>query len=394
MHYGITHRFAAVRVVVLALLCLCGSVSLLAQTFTTLFLFGGGGSPRGTLVEGRDRNLYGTTYGYGGRLNGMIFKITPGGTFTTLHSGGGTFQAGLTLGTDGNFYGTSVAGGPSAHGYVFKITPSGTLTTLYDFDSLADYLPGGLVQASDGNFYGTTLEGGTNGHGMVFRITPSGTLTTIYNFCAHSNCTDGSAALRLIQGTDGNLYGATGAGGTGGYGTIFKMTTTGTLTTLHSFDLTDGASPVGMVQASDGNFYGTTNAGGFSNSNCSGGNVPGTCGTVFKMTPTGALTTLHLFNYSDGANPGAAPIQGSDGNFYGTTSAGGNPGSGTIFKITSTGTLTTLHNLNPNNGDGAYPAGLVQHTNGIFYGPTIRGGKIVYHFCPAWCGTLFSLSVP
>jgi uncharacterized repeat protein (TIGR03803 family) len=391
---GITHRFAAFRLLVLAALFLCGSGSLLAQTFNTIYLFGGGGSPRGTLVEGTDLNLYGTTYGYGGRNNGMIFKITPGGTFTTLHSGG-TFQAGLTLGTDGNFYGTSVAGGTNAHGYVFKITPSGTLTVLYTFGAATDYLPGGLVQASDGNFYGTTLEGGTNGHGMVFRITPSGTLTTIYNFCAQSNCADGSAALGLIQGTDGNLYGATGAGGTaGGYGTIFKMTTTGTLTTLHSFDSTDGAGPEGLVQARDGNFYGTTNSGGFSNSNCGGGNVQGTCGTVFKMTPTGAFTTLHLFNSTDGSGPGAAPIQASDGDFYGTTSGGGTTGSGTIFKITSTGTLTTLHNLDTKNGDGAYPAGLVQHTNGTFYGPTVRGGKIVYHFCPAWCGTLFSLSVP
>jgi uncharacterized repeat protein (TIGR03803 family) len=172
------------------------------------------------------------------------------------------------------------------------------------------------------------------------------------------------------------------------------MTTTGTLTTLHSFDSTDGAGPEGLVQASDGNFYGTTNGGGFSNSNCGSGNVPGTCGTVFKMTPTGAFITLHIFNYPDGGNPGVPPIQASDGDLYGTTSDGGTTGSGTVFKITSPGTLTTVHNLDPKNGDGAFPMGLVQHTNGIFYGPTVRGGKIVYHFCPAWCGTLFSLSVP
>lgn len=140
----------------------------------------------------------------------MIFKITPSGAFTTLHSGGGTFQAGLTLGTGRNFYGTSIAGGTSAHGFVFKITPSGALTVLYTFGPLADYLPGRLVQASDGNFYGTTLQGGKNGGGMLFRITPSGTLTTIYNFCAQRRCTDGTAPLGLIQGTDGNLYGATG----------------------------------------------------------------------------------------------------------------------------------------------------------------------------------------
>ena len=135
---GITHRFAAFRLLVLSALFLCGSGSLLAQTYNTIYIFGGGGSPRGTLIEGRDGNLYGTTYGYGGRINGMIFKITPSGAFTTLHSGGGTFQAGLTLGTDGNFYGTSVAGGTYAHGYVFKITPSGTVTVLYMFDAVAE----------------------------------------------------------------------------------------------------------------------------------------------------------------------------------------------------------------------------------------------------------------
>ena len=396
MHCGVT-RFAMVRPLVLAAIWLCGSSgTLLAQTFTTLFLFGGGGSPRGTLVEGRDGNLYGTTFGYGAsRNNGMIFKITPSGTFTLLHAGGGTFEAGLTLGTDGNFYGTSEAGGTNAHGYVFKITPSGTLTVLYTFGPLTDYLPGRLVQASNGNFYGTTLEGGTNGHGILFKITPSGTLTTIYNFCAQSDCADGSAPLGLIQGTDGNLYGVTGGGGTaGGYGTIFKMTTTGTLTMLHSFDSTDGAGPEGLIQAADGNFYGTTNSGGLSNGNCAYGNIPGTCGTVFKMTPTGSFTTLHKFSYTDGGNPGVPPIQASDGNLYGTTSDGGTTGAGSVFQITPTGTLTTVHNLDTRNGDGAFPAGLVQHTNGTFYGPTIRGGKISYHFCPAWCGTLFSLSVP
>ena len=260
---GITHRFAAVRLFLLAAIWLCGSGSLLAQTYTTLYLFGGGGSPRGILVEGTDGNLYGTTYGSYGRNNGMIFKITPDGTFTTLHSGGGTFQVGLTLGTDGNFYGTSVAGGTGS-GFVFKITPSGTLTTLYDFGPPPDgHLPERLVQASDGNFYGTTLEGGASGGGMLFRITKHGTLTTIYNFCSRSGCADGTAPLGLIQGSDGNLYGVTGGGGSaGGYGTIFKITTTGTLTTLHSLDLMDGSGPEGLVQATDGDFYGTTNSGG------------------------------------------------------------------------------------------------------------------------------------
>ena len=152
---------------------------------------------------------------------------------------------------------------------------------------------------------------------------------------------------------------------------LFRITPSGTLTTLHSFHLMDGADPAGLVQAADGNFYGTTYSGGSSNSNCN----PGTCGTVFKMTSAGTLTTLHSFDYTDAPNPTAALIQASDGNFYGTTGGGGNcttfaGGCGTVFKITSTGTLTTLHNFEKT--DGALPTGLVQHTNGTFYGPTDR----------------------
>jgi len=389
----------------LAALWLCGSGSLLAQTFTTLYLFGSGGPPTAGLVEGTDGNLYGTTYGYAGKQNGMIFKITPSGTFTTLHAGGAF--AGLILGTDGNFYGTSLVGGTLGYGWVFKITPSGTLTTLHNFGKLpSGTYPTALVQASDGNFYGTTKEGGTNsclyggtnyGCGTLFKITPSGTLTTLYNFCSQSGCADGQEPGGLVQGTDGNLYGTTSAGGNascgGGCGTIFKITTTGTLTTLHSFDLTDGDNPgAGLIQATDGDFYGMTYAGGASNSFCS----PGTCGTVFKMTPNGMLTTLHSFDYTDGANPIAPLIQANDGNLYGTTGGGGNctnfaGGCGTVFKITPSGALTTLHSFDRT--DGALPTPLVQHTNGTFYGTTIRGGANVYHACGGWCGTIYSLSV-
>ena len=347
--------------VMLAALWLCASGSLPAQTFTTLYKFGSGGPPTAGLVEGTDGNLYGTTYGYSGKQNGMIFKIIPSGTFTTLHSGG-AFAAGLILGTDGNFYGTSLAGGTLGHGWVYKITPGGTLTTLHNFGPL-----------------------------------PSGTLTTLYNFCSQSGCADGQEPGGLVQGTDGNLYGTTSAGGNaacaGGCGTIFKITTTGTLTTLHSFHLTDGDNPgAGLIQATDGNFYGMTYSGGASNSNC----TTGTCGTVFKVTPAGALTTLHIFDYTDGANPSAALIQASDGNFYGTTGGGGNCGNfaggcGTVFKITPTGTLTMLHSFD--RADGALPTTLVQHSNGTFYGTTVRGGTNVYHACGGWCGTIFSLSV-
>jgi uncharacterized repeat protein (TIGR03803 family) len=385
----------------LAVLWLCASGSLVAQTFTTLYKFSSGGNPEAGLVQGTDGSLYGTTFGYTGKENGTIFKITPSGTFTALH-GGGEFAAALIQGTDGNFYGTMFEGGSPGNGEVFKISPNGTFTTLYNFGfppPSGSFPRAALVEGTDGNFYGTTYYGGTNscifgstdyGCGTIFRITPSGTLTTLYNFCPQSGCADGqSPKAALVQGTDGNFYGTTYYGGnaacSGGCGTIFKITTTGALTTLHSFDSSDGVNPAaGLILAKDGNFYGTTYYGG--DTACSGG-----CGTIFKITTTGALTTLHSFDSTDGANPIAALIQASDGNFYGTTGDGGANFRGTIFKITTSGTLTTLHAFD--GADGSIPTALVQDTNGTFYGTTELGGNDNYHFCQGTCGTIYSISV-
>jgi uncharacterized repeat protein (TIGR03803 family) len=164
------------------------------------------------------------------------------------------------------------------------------------------------------------------------------TLKTLVNF----DGTNGSnPAASLIQGTDGNFYGTASRGGTSsacgtsGCGTVFKITPAGKLTTLRSFDHTDGNGPSGLVQAIDGNFYGTTYAGGASGTACLGIG----CGTVFKITLAGNLTTLHSFDYTDGGNPSAL-VQATDGNFYGTTYEGGassascsSIGCGTVFKI-------------------------------------------------------------
>jgi uncharacterized repeat protein (TIGR03803 family) len=123
----------------------------------------------------------------------------------------------------------------------------------------------------------------------------------------------------LVQGANGNFYGTTAQGGANGDGTVFKITLTGTLTTLHSFDGTDGSLPAAaLIQATDGNFYGTTVAGG-------------TDGTVFKITPSGKLTTVHDFDGTDGISPQAALVQGTNGKFYGTAPFGGTSSDGTIF---------------------------------------------------------------
>jgi uncharacterized repeat protein (TIGR03803 family) len=198
---------------------------------------------------------------------------------------------------------------------------------------------------------------------------------------------DGSAGL--IQATNGYFYGTTAFGGANSQGSVFKMSPTGTLTTLYSFcpqrPCTDGYAPSGLVQATDGNFYGTTALGGLQN--C----PAGSCGTVFKIKPSGTLTTLYSFcsqnNCPDGAYPSDTLVQPTDGNLYGTTSR--IYGVGTIFKITLGGELTTLYTFcsQKNCNDGTYPsAALIQDTNGTFYGTTDDGGT--YNL-----GTIFSLSV-
>jgi len=229
---------------------------------------------------------------------------------------------------------------------------------------------------TDGNFYGTTPGTAAGGVGEVFQITQTGTLTVLHIFCLQSDCADGAGPIAgLLQAIDGNLYGTTYGGGVNGYGTVFKITPRGKLTTLHSFDGTDGDRPEAeLVQGTDGNFYGTTFLGG----------AYGSYGTVFKITPRGKLTTLHSFNGTDGDQP-AGLVLAIDGNFYGTTEDGGPRGRGTIFEITPSGTLTTLHTFDITDGE-YIVAALIQGTNGTLYGTSSGGG-------PHSHGTVFSLSV-
>jgi uncharacterized repeat protein (TIGR03803 family) len=375
--------------VVLAACLLATAIAAPAQTFTVLTNFNGtdGEGPAFvTLAQGTDGNLYGTTLSGGTYFFGTAFKMAPSGAVTTLYSfcaqagctDGSDPIGGVTLGSDGNFYGVTSLGGvyrgspcfPSGCGTLFKITPAGAFTSLYSFCSRTSCsdgaYPSTLTQGREGDFYGVTLQGGTSnsckyGCGTVFKITPAGSLTTLHSFDSR----EGSAPKAgLTLATDGNFYGVTtGGGGTGYYGTAFKVTPAGVLTVLHRFNTTDGSYPYGtLLQGSDGSLYGTTDLGG----------VYG-YGTVFKMSLTGAFGTLHSFDYSDGASPVMALVQGTDGNFYGTTSGGGEKGSGTIFEITSGGALTTLHSFYfPT--DGNDPGGLMQFTSGVFYGNAEDGG--------------------
>ena len=399
-------------------LCAATAVALPAQTFTTLFSFDGadGEAPEeAALVQGTSGDLYGTTVLGGANSDSTVFKISPSGTLTSLYSfnngtGGPTFPTALIQAANGDFYGTTLAGGVYGYGSVFKITPGGTLTTLYSFCSQggSNCTDGaspqaGLVQATNGDLYGTTYIGGasllgSDGYGgTVFKITPGGTLTTLYSFCSQggSNCTDGDNPIAgLVQATNGDLYGTTQYGGANcvleyGCGTVFKITLSGALTTLYNFcsqsGCTDGENPyAGLVQATNGDLYGTVESGGTNG-----------FGTVFKITPGGTFTTIYRFcsltNCADGGVPFAGLVQATNGDLYGTTYMGGaNYDGGTIFQITPSGTLTTIYSfcaqgVFPNCPDGVGSSGLIQDTNGTLYGAA-GGGTYGY-------GTIFSLSI-
>jgi len=388
--------------------CAATAITAPAQTLTTLYSFCAqpdcvdGDTPFAPLVQATDGNFYGTTFEGGTYNAGTVFKVTPSGTLTTLHTfcsqpnctDGYEPFGGLVQATDGNFYGTTEGSGVNVYGTVFRITPSGALTTLHTFEgSPADgAVPSAtLVQAADGSLYGTTQGGGANqncieGCGTVFKITSSGTLTTLYSFCSQANCADGGQPLAgLVQATDGSFYGTTTLGGARNDGTVFKITSSGTLTMLHSFcsqtNCADGnSSDTGLVQGTDGNLYGVAVLGGANN-----------VGTVFKITPTGSLTTLYNFDGIHGATPQGSLVQATDGNFYATTQAGGANGAGTVYKITPSGTLTTLYSFcsQPKCVDGNLPfAGLVQATDGSLYGTTLGGGV------NSGDGTVFSLTGP
>jgi uncharacterized repeat protein (TIGR03803 family) len=401
------------------------------QTVTTLVKFDGTANPQGgwnsgnagltSLVQGRDGSLYGTTQSAGavrsgfdcGGGSGTAFKVTPSGKLTTLHifhqcifDGEGQFpQSGMVLSTNGNFYGTTQMGGATSttphDGTVFTISPGGALTTLFRFPNDFNNPPtttgsqpvATLVQGTDGNFYGTNTTGGAHSCGTVFRISAAGSIKPLFSFPAVPFCDNPYGTL--IQGTDGNFYGTTRGGGAHFHGTVFRIAPSGGFTTFYSFVGSsttgpfDGAQPnAGVLQAADGNFYGTTEAGGTVNS-----------GTVYKITPAGSERILHSFGGS--AAPGSfldAPlIQAADGNLYGTTARGGNAacfdGCGTIFKITPTGQLTTLHSFHGT--DGAHPTGgLVQYTDGSFYGITAAGGNQHSGCNSEGCGTIFHLLLP
>ncbi len=375
-----------------------------------------GANPVAGLVQATNGDFYGTTQ-YGGAGSyagnyGTAYKITPLGTLTTLHNfcsdaacaDGSEPMSGLMQESSGNLYGMTISGGAYQgqvlnEGVVFKMTLGGSLTPLVTFQSTNGSRPMAvLVQAQNGELYGTTGEGGAYvtgsnaGGGTVFKMTGAGTLVTVHSFCGTTNssgyCVDGAGPTGLVQASNGDLYGTTEYGGTSDGGTVFKLTPNGALTTLYSFcaqtNCADGSWPTSALIQAAD--------GNLYGTTTYGGGF-GQNGTVFKITPTGKLKTIYRFcslvNCADGVEPMySGLIQGTDGNLYGTTSSGGTAYAGTLFKITTAGTLTTLYNFCSQSGctDGLGPqAGLIQGTNGALYGTTNGGGTYGY-------GTVFSLS--
>ena len=343
-----------------------------AQTYTDLHDFvaavdGSGPYAPGMLAQGRDGNIYGTnqtggTYGYG-----TVFQITPSGTLTALYSftGGsdGAYpKSGLTLGGDGNFYGAAESGGQTGWGVIFRITPSGTFTALHNFAGSEGCFPTAppVLSKNPNTMYGVTT------CGTAYTITTSGTFTLLSTLLSF----DPMAPLLLA--TDGNFYG-TGFGGGNGQGVIYRLSSSGVVTILHNFNTsTDGGNPVApLVQGSDGNLYGTTtNYGAATNP----------VGTVFKVAPSGKnFTTLKNFDSqsSDGGWPYAGLVAGNDGNFYGATSSSNGAPYGTIFEITKNGTFTLLFTFDITNGSLPLttPFGA---SNGLIYGTANTGGQTNY----------------
>ena len=288
-------------------------------------------------------------------------------------------DGGLLLAADGFLYGTTTGGGSSNLGTVFKISPvGGSLVSLASFSGTNGAYPkAGLVQQLGGDFalFGATSSGGASNLGTIFRITTNGTLSALVSFRGTNGA---NPQAGLTRGDDGHFYGTTYYGGTNdwplGYGVVFQVTTNGVMTPLTSFASTNGAEPYGtLLGGTDGNFYGTTQLGGAAG-----------LGSVFKISSVGAITTIASFFATNGAFPLGGVVRGLDGHLYGTTSSGGTSNLGTVFRVSTNGNLTTMISFTGVNGASPF-AGLIQGNDGHFYGTTPQGGTNAF-------GTVFQIT--
>jgi uncharacterized repeat protein (TIGR03803 family) len=373
--------FVVMFALLVVLLWLSGASA--AQTVNTVFAFDGtdGQFPDwGVLTQGRDGQLYGTTFAGGTFGLGVVFRQNLDGTNTVLYNfsgpDGNAPDEGLTLGRDGNFYGTTEAGGTLNNGVLFRITTSGVVTVLHNFTggTGGTFPTSPPIEATDGNLYGTTA-GVSGQYSTLYRYTPSGAFSTVLSFPA-SKSRSILAFAPPMQAANGDLYATTVAGGAFDCGSLVRLATSGVVESTHSFSCTEGGKyPSGpLLQAADGNIYGTTEEGG----------VYGQ-GTLYDLDQGGVVTVLYSLGTlpDDGYAANSGLTQGTDGNFYGTASGGGSLGYGTIYQLTSADGYTQLYSFPA--GGSPTPAPM-QHTSGLFYG-TAR------QCCGLGLGTIYSLDM-
>ena len=363
-------RLARAIALILVTISLAGLRPAFAQTETVLHSFTGqdGALPGPRLTMDSAGNLYGSTVGNSPSI-GSIFKLSSSGQFKVLYKftdSSRLFTTGKLVLLNGNLFGVDQTGGTSGNGSIFKLTQSGVFTVLYSFTGKSDgAFPNGVIADAQGNFYGTTNLGGASGQGTVFKFTPGHGVTTLYAFTGGSDGGEPFDAA-LYRDSQGNLFGTTMFdGGKISLGVVFKVTPQGTETVLHTFlGGSDGAHPKGsLISDGKGNLYGTTS---------SGEGLHG--GTVFRITTAGVLTELHTFLGSDGYSPNAGLAMDAQGDLFGTTFSGGLSNSGVVFEIDAEGIETVLHDFS-GGSDGATPyAGLIIDQQGNLYGTTGFGG--------------------
>ncbi len=290
----------------------------------------------------------------------------------------------MTQGRDGLLYGEAEFGGTYGNGTVFRMAPNGSFKVLYSFQSSEGYYPGGgLTLGVDGFFYGLTHSGGAYNRGTIFRITPTGTLATLHHFTTNEVYQASAAPAtfaQLVQGLDGNFYGTTADGGTLRDGIVYKISPKGQFAVLYQFDGNLGLWPSGLVLGTDGAFYGISAYGPNNNG----------YGAIFKITPFGQFTVVHSFSPVDGP-PASLPYQGLDGNFYGTSDPDTSRATAVVYRMTPTGNVTILRGMD--GAEGNYPsAGLIQGSDGIFYGANSYEGPSATCADLGGCGTLFKIT--
>jgi uncharacterized repeat protein (TIGR03803 family) len=393
---------------VLALTLLVTAAS--AQTFSVFYTFKvtDGGAPNGALILDSAGNFYGTTQFGGSSNRGVIFKLNSAGQETVLYSFTGSTDGGIPIGRlirddKGNLYGITSSGGDAtcSCGTVFELTTTGSLQVLHAFLGGSDGSQNqgqaelGLVMIN-GNLYGSASFGGVSGCdgslgcGVLFKVTLAGVETVLYRFTGQA---DGAFPQDLINDEAGNIYGATGGSYMAGNGgTLFKLDTTGALTTLYTFpEGAKGTSPRWrLLRTGQGVFYGVTQFGGNTTS-CALGTAG--CGIAFSVNAQGTERVLHTFGEmeGDGEEPSAGLLDAA-GNGYATTFYGGTVnstctfGCGVVAQEDAHGTYSVIYRFTGAD-DGFSPAGgLVEDRSGNIYGATQTGGSggngVIYKITP------------